>query len=50
MMQTNQERIDALRAEIKDLRENLKYADQGAYGQDCQRIDRLEMELRELLR
>lgn len=50
MMQTTQERIDALRAEIKDLHENLKYADHGAYGQDCMKIDRLEIELIELLR
>lgn len=48
IMKTNQERIDALSSEIKDMRENLKYADHGAYGQDCMKIDRLEMELSEL--
>jgi len=38
--------IDKLNAQITSLRQGLQYADHGAYGQDVERIQRLEREVR----
>ena len=41
----SQDKIDALYARIKDLEDNLPYADHGAYSQDKERIRKLYEEV-----
>jgi len=50
-MKTKDEVINELtskRRQIVTLKENLKYADHGAYGQDQEKISRLEREVEQL--
>lgn len=41
----SQDKLDALYARIKDLEDNLPYADHGAYSQDKDRIRKLREEV-----
>ena len=40
--------LTSKRRSIVSLKENLKYADHGAYGQDTEKISRLEREVEQL--
>ena len=44
----SQAKLDALYARIKDLEDNLPYADHGAYSQDKDRIRKLREEIKAL--